>query len=135
MDLDVHENAELDLDELWDSQPHAAAALDVTLDEICADADVIKHLTGRGDVKIGTQQLNIKGWVTARRRDSNLARIRVLDTPATRYRIVFGYYWRIHKIVILAIVHKDDLTYDNLNSKIAKRILADWHEFTGGEAT
>jgi hypothetical protein len=59
----------------------------------------------------------------------------VLDTPATRYRIVFGYHWRIRKIVILAIVHKEDLTYDNLNSEIAKRILADWYEFTGGEAT
>ena len=135
MDIDVHENAELDLDELWNADPHAAAAIDVALDEICGDAEVIKHLTGRGDVKIGTQQLNIKGWVSARRRDSNLARIQVLDTPATRYRIVFGYHWRIRKLVILAIVHKEDLTYDNLNSEIAKRILADWREFTGGEAT
>jgi mRNA-degrading endonuclease RelE of RelBE toxin-antitoxin system len=135
MDIDVHENAELDLDALWDSDPHAAAGIDVALDEICSDADALKHLTGRGDVKIGTQQLNVKGWVTARRKDSNLARIRVLDTPATRYRIVFGYHWRIRKIVILAIVHKNDLTYDNLNSEIAKRILADWYEFTGGQAT
>ena len=135
MTIDVHESAELDLDRLWESKPAAAAAIDVALDEICSDPDVIRHLTTYGDIRIGRQLLNIKGWVTARRRDSNLSRIRVLDTPATSHRVVFGYHWRIRKIVILAVVHKDDLTYDNLSSEIAKRILADWREFTGGEAT
>lgn len=52
--------------------------------------------------------------------------ISVLDTPATVYRVVYGYHWHTRQVCILAIVHKDEFDYDNLNSSLAQRILADW---------
>jgi hypothetical protein len=65
----------------------------------------------------------------------NLWRFRILDTPATSYRIVCGFHWQLRHVCVLAIAHKDKLDYDNLDEDLSERILADWFEITGGQDT
>lgn len=134
MVFDLHENAERDLEGLAARSPPAAAAIIVALEEIAGDPHGIEHLTTHGEIRIGQQRLNIKPWRAARRHH-NIFRLRILDTPATSYRIVYGYHWQVRRIIVLAIVHKEHLDYDQLDSKIAQRILADWNELTDGQAT
>ncbi len=56
-----------------------------------ADEEIIEKCTTHGDIEIGSNVVNVKGWVEARRSIGNLFRFRILNTPATSYRIVYGY--------------------------------------------
>jgi hypothetical protein len=78
--------------------------------------------------------VNVKAWVLARCASNNLFRVRVLDTPATVYRVVYGFDWRQRRIGILAILHKDLFDYE-IDSQISDRIFNDWYVATDGQAT
>lgn len=97
------------------------------LEQIEADPLVVDKLTTHGDNEFGSTTVNVKRWQTMRsnRRD-DLWRFRILDCPATTYRIVYGYEMKARKIHVLALVHKDEFDYDDHDTPIAKRILADW---------
>lgn len=124
MHIDIHENAVQDLRRVKAENPRAAAAILVTLEQIEADPDAIDKLTTHGDNHIGVERLGVKQWQEAKR-VGNLWRFRVFDTPATVYRVVYGYHWQTHQICVFAVVHKEEFNYE-LNSDLAKRILADW---------
>lgn len=133
--FDISENAAADLDRLWDVDAKAAAAVVVALDEVLADPALIEKLTTQGDVQFQTQRLGIKRWREAQRSSNNLWRFRILDTPATSYRVVYGFHWQLRHVCVLAIAHKDKLDYDSLDKDLSERILSDWFEITGGPDT
>lgn len=125
MHLDIHQSAAQDLRDLRVVNPGAAAAVTVALEQIQADPKAIDKLTTFGNSTVGVARLNIKRWETVRGQ-GNLWRFRVLDTPATVYRVVYGYHWQTRQICVLAVAHKEKFDYDDLNSDLARRILADW---------
>lgn len=131
MHVDLQKNAEDDIRKLWAINKPAAAAVMVALEQIEADPKAIDKLTTHGDdPEVGKNspvRLGIKRWETAKRHSVLLWRFRIFDTPATVYRVVYGYHWQTKQICILAVVHKEEFDYDNLDSDIAKRILGDWH--------
>ncbi len=130
MRIDLRKNAEDDIRKLRTTNIPAAAAVMVALEQIEADPKAIDKLTTHGDdPEVGKDdpvRLGIKRWETAKRRSVLLWRFRIFDTPATVYRVVYGYHWQTKQICILAVVHKEEFDYDNLDSDIAKRILDDW---------
>lgn len=123
--LDITEHAVQDLNQLWVGDPAAASAVVVVLEQLEADAGLVDKLTTYGDNPVGQNRINVKRWENAKSR-GNLWRFRILDTPATVYRVVYGYHWQTRQLCVLAIVHKDGFNYDDLNSSLAQRILADW---------
>lgn len=131
MNIDLLEGARKDLARLRGLDPEAVATVLVVLEEADADPQLIDKLTTHGNVTFGDHRLNVKGWVTARRRSDNLLRFRVLDSPATTYRVVYGYDWRSRRIGVLAVVHKDEIDY-GISSELAERILEDWRTATDG---
>ena len=100
------------------------------LEQIDADPHAIDKLTMRGNSDVGKGRINVKPWESARtdRLAPKLWRLRVLDSAATDYRVVYGFHWQSRQICVLAIVHKDNFDYDDHESDIVKRILADWAE-------
>ena len=74
----------------------------------------------------GSYLIKVKEWATAR--PQGIWRFRVLDTPATSYRVVYGWHWKTQYLWILAVVHKEnkEFDYDNLNAPISARIISDW---------
>lgn len=131
MQVDLRKNAENDIRKLRAINKPAAAAVMVALEQIEADPKAIDKLTTHGDdPEVGKNdpvRLGIKRWETAKGPGApQLWRFRIFDTPATVYRVVYGYHWQTRQICILAVVHKDEFDYDNLDSDIAKRILDDW---------
>jgi mRNA-degrading endonuclease RelE of RelBE toxin-antitoxin system len=126
MHIDIHKHALLDIQLLKSVNKQAAAAVLVTLELLEDDPKAIDKLTTRGDNFIDIYRLNVKRWESAKR-VGNLWRFRILDTPATSYRIVYGYHWQTRQLCVLAVVHKEEFDYDNLDSEISKRILADWN--------
>lgn len=127
MHIDVHEHAKQDLNELWDSNPRAAASVQVVLEQLAADPTVIDKLTTHGDNVSGTNLINVKSWQKVRR-FADLWRFRILRTPATTYRIIYGYHWPTGQLCIFAVVNKETYDYDNIDSSINKRILSDWRD-------
>ena len=133
--LDVSKSAERDLRQLWRDDPDAAAAVVVVLEEIEADPQFIYKLTTYGEVEFGEDTISVKPWIKAQRTRRGLWRFRVLNTPATSYRVVYGFHYQMQQVWVLAIAHKDDLNYDELNSNLAKRVFTDWYNITGGQDT
>lgn len=123
--VDVNNHAADDLRSLKKSAPEAAATILIVLEQIQADPKAIDKLTDYGDNKFGDHLLNVKVWETARGA-GNLWRFRILDSPATEYRVVYGYQWQTQQLCVLAVVHKLEFDYDNLNTEISRRILNDW---------
>jgi mRNA-degrading endonuclease RelE of RelBE toxin-antitoxin system len=134
MSIDLLPGARADLAKLRRSNPEALAVIAVFLQEADADNELIEKCTTHGDNSIGSNRVNVKAWVAARRRSDNLFRFRILDTPATAYRIVYGYDWHTRRIGILAVVHKDDFDYE-ISGELADRIQADWHRATDNRST
>jgi hypothetical protein len=123
--VDVHSHAKQDLGLIWESDPEAAATTLAVLEQLEADPGAIDKLTTHGDNPVGEALINVKRW-QAMRKKADLWRFRVLDTPATSYRVVYGYQWQTRQLCVLAVVHKEKFDYDDLNSALALRILADW---------
>lgn len=123
--IDLHAHAVEDLRKLRTANPSAAAAVVVALEQIEADPNCIDKLTSdRDDPAFGPVRLGIRQWQAAKRH-GNLWRFRVFDTPATVYRVIYGYHYQTRQICILAVVHKEEFNYE-LDSAFGQRILADW---------
>jgi mRNA-degrading endonuclease RelE of RelBE toxin-antitoxin system len=136
MEIDLLPGAIGDLTKLRDADPDALAAIIAFLQEAAAETDdnLIDKCTTKGNVEIGANRVNVKPWAAARRGPDNLFRFRILDTPATVYRVVYGYDWRKRRIGALAVVHKDNFDYE-ITGDLANRIYNDWLSATDGFST
>lgn len=126
MRISTHDHAKEDIRALRFTNPNAAAMVLITLEQIKADPKAIDKLTTKGDNEFGVQTVNVKPWVLAQRKKKNLWRFRILDTPATSYRIVYGFHWQTQHLCVLAVVDKGAFDYDNSDTEIARRIFTDW---------
>lgn len=124
----------LDIAALRREDPGALAVVLTVLQEASADPGMLSQLTGKGEVNVGNHHLNVKPWIAARNAGNNLLRFRVLNTVATKYRVIYGYDWRTQRIGALAIVDKDLFNYE-LTDPLASRIISDWRNATGGHDT
>jgi hypothetical protein len=130
MAIDLLSGAQTDLLALRRSDPEAFAAVVAFLEEAAVDDELIQKFTTYGNVVINLSEVNVKRWVQASG-IGNLFRIRILNTPATVYRVIYGYDWRSGRIGILAVVHKDNFTYE-ITGQLADRIRDDWFSATNG---
>lgn len=133
MPIDVLPGAEEDIEQLASADPAALAAVLAFIEEAESDTALEATLTTVGNVNCGSFRVNIKRWVLAQS-SGNLLRLRILDTPATGYRVIYGFDWRKRRIGILAIVDKSEFDYE-ISSKLAFRILRDWNMATDGRPT
>jgi mRNA-degrading endonuclease RelE of RelBE toxin-antitoxin system len=117
-----------DIRALKASDPAALAAVMTFLQEAEADPDLLTKFTGFGKVKINQTTADVKRWVAARG-IGDFFRIRILDTPATSYRVIYGWDWRSKKIGLLAVKHKDEFSYE-ITGELADRIRDDWRRAT-----
>lgn len=134
MFIDILPGAREDLIALRRSDRRALAVIATFLEEAAADEKLIEICTTQGENTIGSNRVTVKAWVAARRRADNLFRFRILDTPATVYRVIYGFDWHTRRVGILAVVHKDDFDY-GISGELADRIQADWRSATDGRST
>lgn len=99
------------------------------LEELPSLRDPIDTLTTHGDHVVGLERINVKRWQRIRPRSGDLWRLRVLDTEATSYRVVYGYSVSSRQICVLGVVHKTEFDYDSPSDGFVQRILQDWESF------
>ncbi len=128
MRVQLHDDAQADLEHLWAHDEDAAAAIQVTLEEADLDPRVLDKLTQHGNNELPSgQELNVKRWETASRAAKrDVWRLRVLNSPATSYRIVYGYHIQHRQVYVLGITHKETFIYDDLGDNFCARCLAAW---------
>lgn len=126
--LDIHDHAVEDIEAILEDDEDAAAAIIAALEAMRDDPQLIDKVTTRGYNHFGDYRTDVKPWQVVRR-FANLWRLRLFDTgtAATRYRVIYGYHYQTRQVLVLAIVSKDDFDYE-IDSDIARRILADWAE-------
>jgi mRNA-degrading endonuclease RelE of RelBE toxin-antitoxin system len=124
--LDVHVNARNDIVSIKLIDPEAASTILVFLQELKSDPDWLDKLLTFGNNEIGEYGINAKQW-QATKALTNLWRLRILDTPATTYRVIYGYHWQYQQLVVYAVIEKSKFNYDDLTTDINKRIIADWN--------
>lgn len=135
MPIDYLPGALDDIARLRVYDPRALAVALAVLQEAGGDRNLIEKLTTtQGDVHFGRWRCSVKAWQVARRGQDNLLRMRVFDSPATGYRIVYGFDWQTRRIGVLGILHKSEFDY-GLSSEISERILRDWRDATAGRPT
>lgn len=118
-----------DIAELVTTDKEAAAEVLVFLETVKQTRDPIDVLTQRGNTEVSGLRFNLTPWIMGTGRAMNqLWRARVLDCPATSYRIVYGYHQNTRQIAVLAVAHKKDFDYES-DSPLGRRILADWRAF------
>jgi len=132
MPVTVCPNAIADLRGIRQGDAAAAAAILAVLQQLHADVDLIDKLTARGRLTSGDHVLSNQRWQAIRSR-ANLWRFRILESPATRYRVFHAYHWRSRRIRVLAIVHRSQLDYDDTESPFTRRMLRDWQRIEAGE--
>lgn len=114
----------------------ALASISTFLEEARLDPLLFQKVTTHGDHKIGTQDVNIIGWVEARAAGHNLFRVKFAPaSAASGHRVICGFDWRAQRLGILAAADRGDLDEYAIDSDLAKRILVDWREATGGQRT
>lgn len=123
----IHDHASDDIRQIYAVDKASAALILVVLEQLKIDPQQsINKLTTRGDNDLGIYRSNVKLWEKVKK-FGNLWRFRILDTPATVYRIIYGYHWQTQQLCILAVVNKESYNYDDLTSEINKRIISDWN--------
>jgi mRNA-degrading endonuclease RelE of RelBE toxin-antitoxin system len=137
MSIEILPGAQADLEALALKNPRAAATIATFLEEAHADSDIVDKCTSATPVEIVIGQFPVvsaRPWINARGDNDNLFRFRLLETPATNYRVVYGYDWRSRQIGILAVVKRKEFDY-GLSGDLARRIRNDWRDATGGRPT
>jgi len=134
MKMELLNGVDEDLRALAASSPRAAATVMVLLQELSADPSVLEAVTERAEVWLGRLRISLSPWHAARRQNDNLSRIRILDSPATAYRVIVGFDWRQRRFAVLAVLPKDRNTYE-ISSILGRRIIAAWRDFTAGHDT
>ena len=121
--LVVHQDAESDLEHIWDDDDKAAAQIAAFLEQAKNDQDLMDRMNVhmRSDDDIDVSRF-LEFW----HRGCNLWRLKVVSGfgDNSSYRVLYAFDPRIHRYHILGIVHRN-FDYDSGDSR-TKRIIKEY---------
>ncbi|NMG16965.1 hypothetical protein [Aromatoleum bremense] len=122
--LFVHDDAEDDLEDLWDQEPEAAARLTVFLEELEGNEDLLDRLSQHDYGAHRGADFHVSKWLEQWKKGKDVWRLKVwdLEDKGMRYRIVYAFLPRKGQYHVLGIVPRE-FDYDP-GHKISRRILA-----------
>lgn len=109
--MSIHEDAELDLDALYDEDEDGAAAIDVFLDEAASSQDILDRFTvdGYRSYALDSEHdFEVKRWKELWSR-LGLLRLRLFGVPgsAGSHRIIYAFHSIERRYYILGIVPRE----------------------------
>lgn len=122
--LFIHNDAEDDLERLWDSEPVAAARVAVLLEELEGNPDLLDRLTQQDFGAYRLEDFHVSDWKAQQRKGRNLWRLKIwdLEDKGIRYRIVYAFMPRQQDYSVLGIVPRE-FNYD-ASHELTRRIVA-----------
>lgn len=122
--LFVHEDAEDDLEQLWETEPTAAARITALIEELEGNPDLLDRLTQQDFGAYGLADFHVSKWLEQWRQGKDLWRLKIwdLENKNLRYRVVYAFMSRQQDYCVLGILPRD-FNYDS-NHDLTRRILA-----------
>lgn len=126
--LFVHDDANDDLEALWDTEPEAAARIVVLLEELKGDPDLLDRLTQNFYGVRGHSQFNVRKWEEHWNKGRDLWRLKIwdLEDKGLKYRIIYAFIPITKHHHILAIAPRD-FDYET-SHPISQRLLSAYEE-------
>ena len=128
--LGLHADAIRDLEAIRGRRAHDADLIVATLEAIEEDPELADNLLDHGFGANANGPYNVSKWNRLWRDGMDLWRMRCanLERLGLRYRIVYAYIARIghrgNRFVVLAIVQREEIDYDDPTHPLATRIRA-----------
>jgi hypothetical protein len=121
--LFVHDDAEDDLNALWDEAPETAARITVLLEELEGNQDLLDRLTQHDFGAYGSRDFHVSKWIEQWRKGKDLWRLKVweLEKTGVRYRIVYAFVPGKGHYHVLGIVPRE-FNYE-ADHELSRRIL------------
>lgn len=126
--LFIHDDAEDDLEQLFDDDSETAARIVALLQELEGSQDLLDRLTKRHFGAYQTEDFHVDEWVDQQRRGRNIWRIKIwdLEDKGIRYRIVYAFVPNKHHYHVLAIAPRG-FDYD-AKDPISQRIITAYED-------
>jgi mRNA-degrading endonuclease RelE of RelBE toxin-antitoxin system len=126
--ITIHEDAERDLDAIWDLDEDVAAEIIALLEQAKNDQDLLEILTVKDFGVHGTEKIHVDKWVAQHKQGRNLWRVKIweLEGRGIRYRIIYALDPRCRRYHVLGVLERD---FDYVaNDDRTKRLLAAYDE-------
>lgn len=126
--LFVHEDAEGDLEQLWETEPIAAARIAALLEELEGNPDLLDRLTQQDFGAYGLNEFHVSKWIEQWRQGKDLWRLKIwdLENKGLRYRVVYAFMSRQQDYCVLGILPRE-FNYDP-NHDLTRRIVAAYED-------
>lgn len=123
LQIEVHDEAEEDLVQLLEDEPEVAGAILAFLQELKSDPDLLDCLTITDFGKYGEEDFHATSW-WREQPERNLWRVKIwdLENRGLKYRVIYAYAGRPRKYHVLAVVHRDNIDYDDEKHPTTRRI-------------
>ena len=119
----MHDEAEKDLVQLFETEPAAVGEILVFLQELRGDPALLDCLTITDFGKYGGEDFSATSWWNEQP-ERNLWRVKIwnLERQGLQYRIIYAYAGRPRMYHVLAVVHRDNIDYDDEQHPTTQRI-------------
>lgn len=127
--LHVHNNATRDIKHISIKDMDTAKQLAALIEQIRNDQDLLDRLTQNNYGINQTANFNVSQWYGQQRQDRNLWRLKDWDliNQGLQYRIVYA-FTPINTYHVLAVLHRNELDYDDETNLYTSRIISDYDE-------
>lgn len=121
----VHDDAEIDLALLWDTDLKAASVIQSLLEELDGDQDLLDRLSQHG---FKNEEIDISKWQAQWKKGLNLWRLKAIELErlGIQYRLIYAFVPNKKCYHLLAIAPRD-FDYDPQH-ETTKRILRTYYE-------
>lgn len=121
----VHDDAEEELDALWETNEDAAAFIETFLEEIQNDQRLLESLTIKGHVKSDALRFDVEEIESQKKEKRNLWRVKIWDIENRdgKIRIVYAFHPKEFRYYILGITPRD-INYDTSHPRFKKLLNA-----------
>jgi len=127
--LVVHQDAESELEALWDTNEAVAADIVALLELLCDSQDLLDRLSKHGFVQYNKPAIEISKWVGQQQQKRNLWRLKFVafvNSASARHRIIYAFHPTQLRYYVLGILNRD-FNYEP-SHPISKRIIAAYDE-------
>lgn len=119
--IHIHEDADGDLNRLYEADATAAGQIVALLEELDGNFDLLDRLTQHNFGIPSRSRFHVSRWQGQWNSGRNLWRLKMWEEPAKGHRIVYAFEPSTQRHVVLAIVPRREFNYEP-DEVIAERI-------------